>query len=107
MRKPTERRLLPVGHFAIGRAGSETFRKHVRPTRMMKYLLVLFVLARVFAQTLDQLEAHRVSVAKVTYQGKSAIRLDALPDAADGESYAILKGTRLHTGTLRAELAGK
>jgi hypothetical protein len=74
---------------------------------MMKPLLALFVMAPLCAQRLDQLEAHQASIAKATYQGKSAVRLDALPDAADGESYAILKGSRFHNGTIEIDLAGK
>ena len=29
--------------------------------------------------------------------------LDALPSAANGESYAILKGSRFHNGTIEVE----
>jgi len=53
------------------------------------------------------LEAHGSSVTKATYLGKSAVRLDALPNAADGESYAIVKGSRFRNGTIEVELAGK
>ena len=73
----------------------------------MKYVLAALAMAPLFAQTPDQLEARRVSLAKVMYQGKSAVRLDAMPDAADGESYAILKGSRFRNGTIEVELAGK
>jgi len=73
----------------------------------MKHLLAMFLMAPVYAQTAEQLEAHAVAVANVTYQGKSAVRVDALPNAADGASYAILKGSRFHNGTIEVELAGK
>jgi hypothetical protein len=59
------------------------------------------------AQTAEQLEAHGVSVVNTTYQGKNAVRIDALPTAANGESYAILKGSRFHNGTIEVDLAGK
>src|SRR5205807_3535806 len=36
-----------------------------------------------------------------------AVRVDALPDAANGASYAILKGSLFHNGTIEVELAGK
>jgi len=73
----------------------------------MRYLLAVLLIAPLYAQTPDQLDARGVSIAKATYQGKSAVRLDALPDAANGQSYAILKGSRFHNGTIEVELAGK
>jgi hypothetical protein len=72
----------------------------------MKYLFALLVCAPLLAQTPDQLEAHGVSVAKVTYQGVSAVRVDAEPNAANGQSYAVVKNTRFHTGTTEVEAAG-
>jgi hypothetical protein len=73
----------------------------------MKYAIAALVMAPLFAQTPDQLEAVGVSVAKVTYQGKSAVRLEALPNVANGDSYAVLKGSRFRNGTIDVELAGK
>jgi hypothetical protein len=73
----------------------------------MKPLLVLLIVAPVYAQTAEQLEAHGASVAGTVYRGKAAIRLDALPDAANGESYAVLKGSRFHNGIIAIELAGR
>ena len=57
--------------------------------------------------TLDRLELHDVKAKAVNYNGKPAVRVDALPDAANGTSYAILKGSRFHNGTIEVELAGK
>jgi hypothetical protein len=74
---------------------------------VMKYLLACLLIAPLGAQTPEQLEAHGSSVTKATYLGKSAVRLDALPNAADGESFAIVKGSRFHNGTIEVELAGK
>jgi hypothetical protein len=48
-----------------------------------------------------------VSVANALYQGKAAVRVDALPIVANGGSYAILKGSHFHNGTIEVELAGK
>jgi len=73
----------------------------------MKYLLAVLFITPLCAQTPDQLEAHAVSVSKTMYQGKSAVRVDAQPDAADGESYAIVKGSQFHNGTIEVDLAGK
>ena len=56
---------------------------------------------------LDQLELHNVKGEAVNYNGKPAVRVDALPEAANGASYAILKGSRFHNGTIEVELAGK
>jgi hypothetical protein len=50
---------------------------------------------------------HNVKAEAVNYNDKPAVRLDALPDAANGASYAILKGSRFHNGTIEVELAGK
>ena len=57
--------------------------------------------------TLDRLELHNAKAEAVNYSGKPAVRVDALPDAANGTSYAILKGSRFHNGTIEVELAGK
>src|SRR3989440_3325419 len=56
---------------------------------------------------LDQLELHNVKAEAANYSGKPAVRVDALPDAANGASYAIWKGSRFHNGTIEVELAGK
>ncbi|HEY1240301.1 MAG TPA: hypothetical protein VGF16_07070 [Bryobacteraceae bacterium] len=73
----------------------------------MKHLVGLLALAPLFGQTGAQLEAHGVSVADVMYRGKAGVRVDALPTAANGQSYAIVKGSRFHNGTIEVELAGK
>jgi hypothetical protein len=79
-----------------------------RPSNLkMKHLLVLLVIAPLCAQTAEPLEARAVSVANAVYQGKSAVRLDAPPNAANGASYAIVKGSRFQNGTIEVELAGK
>src|SRR5436190_786022 len=41
---------------------------------------------------LDQLEMHNVKAEAANYSGKPAVRVDALPDAANGASYAIWTG---------------
>ena len=74
---------------------------------MMRHLLAVLLITPLCAQTPEQLEARGVSIANAIYQRKSAIRLDALPTAANGESYAILKGSCFRNGTIEVELAGK
>ena len=56
---------------------------------------------------LDRLELHNVKAEAVNYEGKAAVRVNALPNAANGASYAILKGSHFHNGTIELELAGK
>lgn len=73
----------------------------------MKCLLVLLIAAPLCAQTAEKLEAHGAAVANTAYQGKNAVRVDALPTAANGESYAIVKGSHFHNGTIEVDLAGK
>lgn len=73
----------------------------------MGCLLVFLAVAPLNAQTAEQLEAHGVSVADTSYQGKTAVSIDTLPAVANGKSYAILKGSRFHNGTIEVDLAGK
>jgi hypothetical protein len=73
----------------------------------MKLVLAVLFITPLCAQTPDQLDAHGVSVAKATYQGKSAVRVDALPEATNGQSYAVLKGSHFRNGSIDVELAGK
>jgi hypothetical protein len=73
----------------------------------MKHLLVVLTMGSLCAQTAEQLEPHGVQIADAKYEGKSAVRLVAQPTAANGESYAVLKGGRFHNGTIEVELAGK
>ena len=72
----------------------------------MKYIWILLA-APLFAQTIDQVEAHGAAASRVQYQGKQALRLEASPTAPNGDSYAVLKGKRFHNGTIEVSLAGK
>jgi hypothetical protein len=72
----------------------------------MKCILVLLA-APLWAQSPDQLETHAVTASSFQYQGKQAVRLDAAPDAGNGKSYAVIKGSRFHNGTIEVSLAGK
>jgi hypothetical protein len=56
---------------------------------------------------LDRLELQNVKAEAVNYVGKPAVRVDAMPNAANGASYATLKGSRFHNGSIEVELAGK
>jgi hypothetical protein len=69
--------------------------------------LAVVAAAQLCSQTAGQLEPHGVSVTQTEYEGKNAVRIDALPAAGNGESYAVLKGSRFHNGTIDVELAGR
>src|SRR5690242_6093742 len=62
----------------------------------MKCFLAALVAVSLCAQTAEQLEAHGATIANATYQGKVGVRVEALPNAANGESFAIIKGSRFH-----------
>ncbi len=70
-------------------------------------LCVLVAISPISAQKLDQLIPRNVSLDQVTYQGRSAIRVIAAPDAANASSYAILKDAKFRDGTIEVDLAGK
>jgi hypothetical protein len=71
------------------------------------FLIAFLTAASGFAQAVGQLEAHGVTTAQASYGGKNAVRVDASPNAANGQSYAILKGRGFHNGSIEVDLAGK
>jgi hypothetical protein len=73
----------------------------------MNPVISLLLALPLTAQTADQLEAHGVTLASVTYQGKAAVRVDARPGVGNGESYAVVKGSRFRNGSIEVELAGR
>ena len=81
-----------------------------RPRRKAAFAALLLALSLAFsvtAQNLDQLVPRNVALDPVTYQGRTAVRLIAAPDAANGYSYAIIKGASFRDGTIEVDLAGK
>ncbi len=85
----------------------KTFPRHSRTIQVMRYLLALILALPLCAQTPDQLEAHGAVVTAATYLGKSAVRVDAQRNAANGDSFAIVKGSRFRNGSIEVDLAGK
>jgi hypothetical protein len=69
--------------------------------------LALWTLAPARAQTVPPLDAHNVTVSDARYQGKQAVRLLSASDAANGSSYAIVKGVTFADGAIEVDLAGK
>lgn len=74
---------------------------------MAKCIYLLLAALPMCAQTVEQLEAHGVAVSAATYQGKSAIRVDAKNETPNGEAFAVVKGSKFRNGTIEVELAGK
>jgi hypothetical protein len=75
---------------------------------MAKCVPALFLaVASLGAQTVEQLDGRNVNLSATTYQGKTAVRVDAKPDAANASSFAIVKGSKFHNGTIEVEMAGK
>ena len=59
------------------------------------------------AQTVDRLAGKNVSIAQVTFKGRSAIQLIATPDATNASSYAVVKDSSFKDGTIEVDLAGQ
>jgi hypothetical protein len=59
------------------------------------------------AQSVERLTAKNVSIAQVTFKGRSAIQLIAAPDAANATSYAVVKDASFRDGTIEVDLAGQ
>jgi len=59
------------------------------------------------AQTVDQLIPHKVKLESAEYLGKRAVKITEDGQVADGEAYAIMKGSAFHNGAIELELAGR
>ena len=59
------------------------------------------------AQRVDELLPRNVNVEPVQYQGRAAVRLLAKAAVANGDAYAVVKGSRFRDGTISVTLAGK
>ncbi len=59
------------------------------------------------AQTVDQLIPHQAKLESVEYLGKRAVKVTEDGQVADGEAYAIVKGSAFHNGAIEVELAGR
>jgi hypothetical protein len=74
------------------------------------HLSVLFMLSALpavpAAQTADQLVPHRVKLEAVDFKGKRAVKVVEDGQVANGEAYAVVKGTPFHNGTIEVEMAG-
>jgi hypothetical protein len=59
------------------------------------------------AQTVDQLIPHQVKLESAEYLGKRAVKITEDGRVADGEAYAIMKGSAFHNGAIEVEVAGR
>ena len=59
-------------------------------------LLATTLAAPLVAQRVDQLAGKNVSIAQTTFNGRSAVRLIAAPDALNGDSYVIKARLYVH-----------
>jgi hypothetical protein len=70
-------------------------------------VLVPILTVPLAGQSADRLIGKNVSIAQITYQGRSAIQVVAQADAANGSSYAIIKDASFRDGAIEVDLAGK
>ena len=59
------------------------------------------------AQSADRLAGTNVSIAQITYKGRSAVQVIAKPDAANASSFAVVKDAVFRDGTIEVDLAGQ
>ena len=59
------------------------------------------------AQSADRLAGKNVSIAQITYKGRSAVQVLAAPDAANASSMAVVKEASFRDGTIEVDLAGQ
>lgn len=64
-------------------------------------------LAPLEAQTVDQLEAKNATIVPINFKGRTAIQVNATPEAANATSYAVVKGSSFRDGTIEVDLAGQ
>lgn len=81
--------------------------RHLRRITLIGLFAARFISASLWAQKLDQLLAHNVSLKNVTYRGREAVQLIASPNADNGSSYATIKNSAFESGTIEVDVAGK
>lgn len=71
------------------------------------WIALILVASSLSAQSLGSLEAFDSKVSEVEYAGRKAVRMDAAPNALNGNSFAFVKDVRFHNGTIEVDVAGK
>ena len=74
---------------------------------MMRIVFLVLFAAPLAAQTADRVEPKNVSVAQVTFKGRSAVQLIAAPDAVNAASYAVVKDMMFRDGSIEVDLSGQ
>ena len=69
--------------------------------------LLLLVAIPLAAQSPDRLVGKNVSIAQTNYKGRSAVHVLAKQEAANAESYAVVKDVQFRDGTIEVDLAGQ
>jgi hypothetical protein len=69
--------------------------------------LLLALSGTLQAQRVAELEPHNVALSRMMYRGRSAVRVLADSGAANGSSYAVVRGATFHNGTLELQVAGR
>src|SRR5260370_26535046 len=77
------------------------------PCRSAALSFPLAIASLVSAQSVDQLIPHKVKLESVDYLGKRAVKITEDGQVADGDAYAIVKGSAFHNGAIEVELAGR
>jgi hypothetical protein len=79
----------------------------MRPTTVVICAAALAMTGPAAAQSVDRLIGTNVTIAQVTFKGRSAIQLIATRDAANASSYAVIKDASFKDGTIEVDLAGQ
>jgi len=74
---------------------------------LTRVLLVMCLAVRLAAQSPDRLAGKNVSIAAVTYKGRSAIQVVAARDADNATSYAVVKDVSFRDGVIEVDVAGQ
>jgi hypothetical protein len=69
--------------------------------------LVMCLAVPLAAQSPDRLVGKNVSIAQITYKGRSAIRVVAAPDAENATSYAVVRDVSFRDGVIEVDVAGQ
>lgn len=75
--------------------------------RVLMVGLLMALAAPAAAQRVSELESHEVAISHVKYRGRSAVRVLANAGAANGSSYAVIRGQTFHDGTIEMQVAGR
>jgi 3-keto-disaccharide hydrolase len=76
-------------------------------TTVIRASLSVLLAVPLAAQTADRLAAKNVSIAQITFKGRSAIQLVARPDAPNATSYAVVKDSSFRDGSIEVDVAGQ